>query len=441
MSGFFLFLGLGRALELGAPSREPVWRSLCASFRTEKLPCPPFAHTSADDFIKSFYRAWVQEKLGVDAITAAQEALMLSTDQWAEFISCLSSKDTPVRDRMGHVLQLKTAISEKLPEQLAHDFFTSLESIHSDMATSPVPALSHLPRPVTVAPSESFLTQSQAVAVERVIAMSELYFNQTPSAGLRPRYSPLLIGPTGSGKTEIVSRVAKRTNAHLLRVAVSDWIPIGSRETVPTLRTIIDTLMEHDRVALFIDELDKLTDSSSAWSRSCLSEIYDVLERTIPLHLAKGQIEADQLQSRIQNNLWLCGAGTWQHLQNIGSTTPSLGFGHRLQRTPDIDSDSASLVRNALKEGFPAELLGRFHNSAIMLNYPSRSETLHILENLGLTAMAQRLGRADLIETFDWHPFGLRKLESLLADLAIISRSHVVKAWQERIEPSVIDRS
>jgi SpoVK/Ycf46/Vps4 family AAA+-type ATPase len=366
---------------------------------------------------------------------------MLSTDQWAEFISCLSSKDTPVRDRMGHVLQLKTAISEKLPEQLAHDFFTSLESIHSDMATSPVPALSHLPRPVTVAPSESFLTQSQAVAVERVIAMSELYFNQTPSAGLRPRYSPLLIGPTGSGKTEIVSRVAKRTNAHLLRVAVSDWIPIGSRETVPTLRTIIDTLMEHDRVALFIDELDKLTDSSSAWSRSCLSEIYDVLERTIPLHLAKGQIEADQLQSRIQNNLWLCGAGTWQHLQNIGSTTPSLGFGHRLQRTPDIDSDSASLVRNALKEGFPAELLGRFHNSAIMLNYPSRSETLHILENLGLTAMAQRLGRADLIETFDWHPFGLRKLESLLADLAIISRSHVVKAWQERIEPSVIDRS
>lgn len=115
------------------------------------------------------------------------------------------------------------------------------------------------------------LTKSQQSAFERLSAMAEIFFQPPISTTLTPRLTPLLVGPTGVGKTAVAKQIAATIGSHLIRVSLSTWTPVGSR-ALPTLRRIGQTLSKHDRVILVIDEIDKLATDNGAWTRSCAAE-------------------------------------------------------------------------------------------------------------------------------------------------------------------------
>lgn len=89
----------------------------------------------------------------------------------------------------------------------------------------------------------------------------------------------------------------------------------------------------------------------------------------------------------------------------------------------------ANIAAFAIFEGYPVELFGRFHSSPIFLDYPDATETAEMMEQLGILALAQSVGRLDLVRSFSWSPFGLRSLESLYTDLLLAQQ-------RQRTEPA-----
>lgn len=406
-----VILALGRLIPDSTTGSAVVWKSLREKFEGGNVLPPEWAQREPPDIHSELYSRWTREVLPAGWVDHLEDALMQSPKDFLRYLTFLRSPDSSIESRLDRLFRIQTTITDRLAKTLADPFFEILHGLRDDWNEPPSPACPNSPPPVLLRPGE-ILTGSQSRAIERITAMAELYFTQSPATGLRPRFSPLLIGPTGSGKTEIVSRAARHVNAHLLRVTVSQWVPIGARDASPTLKSLVDALQNHERVALFVDELDKLSDGTDVWTRSCLCEIYDVMERTLPEQLLKNK-DSELLRDRARQAMWLVGAGAWQHLhaKRTGEVT---GF----SKVPTNISEKP-LIERVLHGGFPTELLGRFHDTPIFLSYPDFNETRKILTSLGLADLARGIGREDLIQKFTWAPFGLRKLESLLADLLI----------------------
>lgn len=278
------------------------------------------------------------------------------------------------------------------------------------------------PRSLTDA-TEVF-TRSQTEARDRVLALAQLCFYGPRLGCIQPRTSPLLVSPTGSGKTALLRSVAKALDAHLLRLTVAEWVPIGaSRELTPALIEVAEALSEHARVVVFIDELDKFVDDGRSWSRSAAIEVFNILERTFPASvfslLKKSEERRPLIEERLTTGMFIVGAGAWQSLHQTRPKSP-LGFSPPcLTATPDPIS-----IRAIKEAGFPAELLGRFHSRPVPLPYPTRQETEELFRRFGIADRAARVGFEPRLREFSWEPFGFRSLESLLADLMLTERDH-----------------
>lgn len=71
-----------------------------------------------------------------------------------------------------------------------------------------------------------FLTKSHSAALESIVAMGELYFSRESSlVNLKPKLFPLIIGPTGSGKSFLFEHASTLLKADYFRVQRGDWIP------------------------------------------------------------------------------------------------------------------------------------------------------------------------------------------------------------------------
>ena len=432
MAELQLVLALGRTLALDTPDRKAVWDDLRLSVANGQLLKPSLAQKSPGEVHGRLHRALMRGHLPDDWIEVAERALIHSPADWTGYISVLGAQEAPALTKIEKLLRLRTSATTGWSPPVIDSFLLCIESFKNEWPESLAPANSvATPAPmvplVTAKESEGteFLTQSQQGVLKRMTMMATLYFFNEPAAGLRPRFTPLLIGPTGSGKTAVVKRITKAVDAHLMRVTLSEWVPNGAREeTSPTLRTLVTALLEHERMVLFIDELDKISNSDGTWNRSCLSEIFDVLERNIPKHLIKSKADQERLTAKIRDRLLIVGAGTWSHLQSTHGNTRPMGFS--ASRAAQPAPFTTDIVDRALKEGFPAELFGRFHNVPFFLNYPEEHETAEILNRLGLVKLATSSGRSDLIRDFTWKPFGLRNLESLYADLLVARHAQAI---------------
>lgn len=260
--------------------------------------------------------------------------------------------------------------------------------------------------------------RSQKIVFERCVELGQLHFSgKTQDSPLRPRCDPLIIGPTGVGKTNLARAVAKALDSYFLPVTYGRWIPNGGKGT-PTMFVIMEALKKHERVTLFFDELCKLGSKvDCSWTRSVFNEVFYALDREFPLEDFKRSKEvAGNTEPPDVKRLWVLGAGTWQHLTGIQTAKPALGFGAQLT-LPSKAPDIVTQVRES--DGMPTELLARFHCQPLVLSYPAADEIPELFSAYGLDRLAAQAGVDLSTVKLDFAQGGMRVFEALAADLML----------------------
>ena len=104
------------------------------------------------------------------------------------------------------------------------------------------------------------LTAAQSRALDAMVALGNLFFDGGAAGicAIRPRLFPLLVGPTGAGKSWLVRQAVDQLGGNLLHLTFGNWLPLGTRHERSTQFTIIDSLLQFERVVLHVDELDKV---------------------------------------------------------------------------------------------------------------------------------------------------------------------------------------
>lgn len=284
--------------------------------------------------------------------------------------------------------------------------------------------LAHPLRSPEPSPISEELTQSQMKAYRRISAMARAYFSRPDFAcTVEPRLMPLCIGPTGTGKTSLMRRIAKENKATFLRTSAGEWTPVGVRSVRPTVACILEALATSasGSAVVLIDEMDKVSGATDTnWTRSVLNEIYATLDRSMPIasllhgeNSLKLSISLEELQERVERKLFLVAAGTWQSLWSGGTT---MGFGGAVSTTERVVDTIAT------QKIVPIELLMRFTWPPVVLAYPDQAETLALFEKTGLMRLAENVGVSLDPAQHDWSRGGFRSIESIAGEL--LTRSH-----------------
>jgi hypothetical protein len=265
-------------------------------------------------------------------------------------------------------------------------------------------------------------TQSQQAACNTLLLMGKTFYSGVQMMpDLKLRLYPLLIGPTGVGKSQIVKTAANRLGAHYLRICRGDWNVVGSRAGRPTTYQVLDYVATYPRVLLHLDELDKFSDLQSGdWSAAIAGNLWSILDGVHPVAEYLRDVTfsdqpaptAEELEAKIKN-LWIVGSGTWQSVYQNSRAGSSIGFGR--DRSDEKVGMEAIMASNLISK----ELLNRFNNDAIFLEYPSLEETRNLLNASGISKLAKQLGVRVEPESIDWTHGGMRALETVGTRLAL----------------------
>lgn len=285
-------------------------------------------------------------------------------------------------------------------------------------------------------------TRSHARAFRTLTALATLFFrDEHPLPNLELRLFPLLVGPTGVGKSRLVAEAAAAVGAKCLRLTRGDWLVLGTDQGRPTVWQILDMLLAHDRLCLHLDELDKFTDlQQNGWSAAIASDLWNILDRRINLtayleKLVDAGVQAPSesiLTERLHRSLWIVGSGTWQQVYGRGPKSIS-GF----QRPVPGEVDSTDIIR---ADQISPELLHRFNTDLLILKYPDAAETARLLQASGIAALARRLSLDIDPASVDWTRGGFRVLESIATRLCLkLARLQAPRATAAAIETAGID--
>lgn len=221
-----------------------------------------------------------------------------------------------------------------------------------------------------------FLTRSPQAGLDRMVALAKLHFEGGMSHGVQLRTWPLLVGPSGVGKSNLVRRVAAELGGlPVTKLSYGEWLVSGARTDMTTLQRLRLALEKHDRQILFIDELDKVQATPDAWSRALLTELFGVIDRQLGVVEGSRTAWTPDLLQKFRERVFIIGAGTWQDLWS--GSSGAIGFGGQAQ-----PSDMADRIRRA--KVIPTELLNRFNGDWIVLEPYSVRDFEEIAEGLKL---------------------------------------------------------
>ena len=198
--------------------------------------------------------------------------------------------------------------------------------------------------------------------MERLNAFWKMKRDGSRVAGVNSRPIPLIIAPSGTGKSFLVRHFARVNNLPILALDSSAWIVSGANTTPHTVNLIHQFTRNHETGVLMIDELDKFyADSISDWSRSVLGEVMSLLDGG----LRGFEVFSDEEKRKLQNSFFMVGCATFQSLYKAGGK--NMGF----QQGSANFSIEHEVVKSA---GIPHELLARFNCNLLVMTPPKVEE-------------------------------------------------------------------
>ena len=290
-------------------------------------------------------------------------------------------------------------------------------------------ALKRLGDTAASAAETGVLTQCQREVLATCTALGELFFDphRPTVGGIQPLLFPLLIGPTGSGKTRIVQTLATRLGAHLIRITRGDFVPQGARLR-PTAFVICDALLERERTVIFLDELDKYRAEggptpTTEWGAGVFGDLWNIADRRLPVEnfltevdparAQKPAITVEELRRRVQTRLFVVASGTFQSIWD-SAARPKLGF-----RDSTGGAQAEISTEDVLRaQHISPEIVARFH-SPLFLTYPPPAEVAQLLEASGVAGLARECGYRLTEQDCDLSRTGFRSIESLIATLLL----------------------
>jgi SpoVK/Ycf46/Vps4 family AAA+-type ATPase len=203
------------------------------------------------------------------------------------------------------------------------------------------------------------LTASQQQVLQKLNVFYNMKRRGCRVASISGRPIPLVIAPSGTGKTYLIQHFATINHLPLLSLDASSWIVQGATSTPHTIDVIRKFVKTNYEGILFLDELDKFT-AESDWCRHLQAEVLSLLDGG-----ARGYESFSAEEKRkLQEQFFICGCGTWQHLYQTAGK--SLGFG---------GTSTFSVEDEVVKQaGIPYELLARFNSNLLVLKPPTQNE-------------------------------------------------------------------
>jgi hypothetical protein len=189
---------------------------------------------------------------------------------------------------------------------------------------------------------------------------------------VKPRFSRLIVGPSGVGKTYTVRALANTLGVALYSIDASNWVTIGApaaRVGGGTWQHICEFIVNNDRGIIFIDELDKVGPSHGTDSErlQCLRvELFGLLDRRIPdikLHTHRFREETKAamgiVSQRFQRNFMIIGGGAFKEVWQEWSKSAAGHF--RGEKTHE-------LKHRDLQSILPPELVNRFAAPLVVIH-------------------------------------------------------------------------
>lgn len=247
---------------------------------------------------------------------------------------------------------------------------------------------------------------------------------------LRPRTNTLVTGPSGSGKTFLAKAVADEVGANFLGLAVTEWVLLGTSargaaSTWPALFKFLKNSKTAPGVVVFLDELDKIGGTSSAWESFLRNEVFRLLDLQIPQGLTNesnmvyGRDDYKDAQDTLQNRTFVIAAGAFQHVWEHRAKA-SMGFGDKHAEPPP---DLATLAQS-----LPRELVNRFRKEMLILPALRNDDYHQMLAHMAakvpsyLRKTFVRLGREGIPGAVQTQQ-GCRFLEELMLDTILHERA------------------
>lgn len=287
--------------------------------------------------------------------------------------------------------------------------------------------------------NEPPLTEDQARVLQRITDLARLHFARaTRGCVIQPRLWPLIVGPTGCGKSHLCRLLTQSVDAHYLRLSYGDWIVQGARSFC-TLFRVLAAAVDHPHVVVHLDELDKLpVTSEQEWSRAVANEIWSLIDHELPLERfvtdpdVRSRHKDEALQTLqdhgVGARLFIVGSGTWQEIFDARLLKGQIGFGQGAVEARVTDH-RAALREVIATRGPMAELLARFDGAVQLIRPPSLPEALVLLERAGARAYAEHVHYDEVRVLVELLPRqGFRALQSVVTEL-------MLRGWQPGSPP------
>lgn len=306
----------------------------------------------------------------------------------------------------------RSELRESQPGLVRRLIVHSYNCAASGKARSAVRAIANLARcssqlPVAPGTDAFMLTSAQNAAVQRLDALIEIFLAQagTPSP-VRMRIAPLIVAPSGAGKTFVVGLAAKRNGLGYLRVSAAEWMVQGSRVAEPTLSVVKNAIQSHpEGLVLHVDEVDKLY-GDEAWTVAQRGEIYCCAADRV----VTGAGWTDRDREGLRDRVFVVASGAWQQIWS-GQINRHCGFA-----MPDLSEAKIEEEIRASK-AIPDELLFRWGPLV-----PIGPYTIRDFEMIGAQLGLNR----DFLDPHDAVRSGLnfRAIELALSQQALAAREH-----------------
>jgi hypothetical protein len=217
------------------------------------------------------------------------------------------------------------------------------------------------------------LTESQKIVFEQLKknwALKQSGMGEI--ADIPARANPIIIGPSGTGKTFTASCFCARYKIPLECMTTGTWLPIGSLSLPHTLNVLAEFVNNHARGLIFIDEINKFqtTHMKYQWSVGVFNELIAVLDADSRL-LASNF--SPTLIKKLKERFLVVGAGAWQDQWNACKPKVALGFGESETSSYDRGEEYKKLIA-ASGDILPEELIFRFNEQFLFIFPPSRAE-------------------------------------------------------------------